>query len=62
MEHDKEKNHSEPIINPSMISPDMIAPGIDDDEELDRKATPEEIERGEYTKVIKLSNDEYRPS
>lgn len=35
-----------------------IAPGIDDDEELNEKATKEEIARGEYTKVVTLSFDE----
>ncbi len=39
-----------------------IAPGIDDDEELNEKATKEEIARGEYTKVVTLSFDEVDPS
>jgi hypothetical protein len=39
-----------------------IAPGIDDDEELNEKATNEEIARGEYTKVVTLSFDEVDPS
>lgn len=36
----------------------VLAPGMDDGQELERSATPEEIERGEYTKVVKLSYDE----
>jgi hypothetical protein len=39
-----------------------IAPGIDDQEELDQKATQQEIERGEYTSVTTLSLDEVDPS
>ncbi len=35
-----------------------IATGIDDDEELSRKATPEEIKRGDYTRVVSLRYDE----
>ncbi|WP_165786590.1 hypothetical protein [Heyndrickxia camelliae] len=35
-----------------------IAPGMDDAEELDREATNEEIENGEYTSVTTLSWDE----
>ncbi|WP_211062517.1 hypothetical protein [Heyndrickxia faecalis] len=36
--------------------------GLDDQEELDQKATPEEIAKGEYTKVVRLSLDEADPS
>lgn len=39
-----------------------IAPGIDDEEKLNEKATKEEIARGEYTKVVTLSFDEVDPS
>ncbi|GER68542.1 hypothetical protein BpJC7_16050 [Weizmannia acidilactici] len=39
-----------------------IATGIDDKEELDQKATPEEIAKGEYTRVTTLSLDETDPS
>ncbi|MFC0297205.1 hypothetical protein [Geobacillus jurassicus] len=39
-----------------------VAPGIDDDEELNEKATKEEIERGEYTRVVTLAWDEAEPS
>ncbi|MCL7749460.1 hypothetical protein [Halalkalibacter alkaliphilus] len=35
-----------------------IATGIDDDEELSEKATQEEIERGDSTRVVTLSWDE----
>ncbi|EPR26423.1 hypothetical protein I656_03946 [Geobacillus sp. WSUCF1] len=40
----------------------MVVPGIDDDEELNERATKEEIERGEYTKVVTLAWDESEPS
>lgn len=36
----------------------VLAPGLDDDQELERSATEEEVARGEYTKVVKLSYDE----
>ncbi|WP_200894729.1 hypothetical protein [Bacillus alveayuensis] len=39
-----------------------IAPGIDDDEELEQNATKEEIARGDYTEVTTLSYDEVDPS
>jgi hypothetical protein len=39
-----------------------LAPGIHTEEELDKDATPEEIAKGEYTKVITLSLDENDPS
>lgn len=39
-----------------------VAPGIDDDEVLNEKATEEEIERGDYTKVVTLAWDEVEPS
>jgi hypothetical protein len=39
-----------------------IAPGIDDSEELNQKATKEEIASGEYTRVVTLSLDEVEPS
>jgi hypothetical protein len=35
-----------------------IAPGIDDDE-LTRDATKQEVERGDYTNVTRLSFDEH---
>ncbi|WP_169917359.1 hypothetical protein [Alkalihalobacterium alkalinitrilicum] len=35
-----------------------IATGIDDDEELSREATKEDVEKGDYTKVVTLSWDE----
>ncbi|MFD3448759.1 hypothetical protein ACFDTO_29705 [Microbacteriaceae bacterium 4G12] len=35
-----------------------LAPGMDDGQELERSATKQEIERGEYTEVVKLSYDE----
>jgi len=39
-----------------------IAPGMDDQKELEQSANPEEIERGEYTSVTTLSFDEVDPS
>lgn len=39
-----------------------IAPGIDDDVELQEKATAEEIEKGNFTEVTTLSYDEVDPS
>jgi len=35
----------------------VIAPGIDNDEELEQKATKEEKEKGEYTEVTNLTLD-----
>lgn len=39
-----------------------IAPGMDDQEELEQNATEEEVEKGEYTSVTTLSYDEVDPS
>ncbi|MGJ7912733.1 hypothetical protein [Neobacillus sp. LXY-1] len=39
-----------------------IAPGMDDQEELEKSATEEEMESGEYTSVTTLSYDEVDPS
>ncbi|MCU9614725.1 hypothetical protein OEV98_14370 [Caldibacillus lycopersici] len=39
-----------------------IAPGIDNDEELETKASQDEKQSGEYTEVTTLSLDEYDPS
>lgn len=39
-----------------------IAPGMNDQEELNLKATREEIEKGDYTEVTTLSYDEVDPS
>ncbi|MBO9130744.1 hypothetical protein [Bacillus sp. 165] len=39
-----------------------IAPGMSDQQELRQSATEEEVERGEYTKVVTLSYDEVDPS
>lgn len=41
---------------------DKIAPGMDDQEELNQSALESEIERGESTKVVRLSLDEVDPS
>jgi hypothetical protein len=48
----KKQNQNEPTI----------APGMDDQEELEQNATSEEIENGEYTNVTNLSYDENDPS
>jgi hypothetical protein len=39
-----------------------IAPGIDDQEELEKSATEKEVKKGEYTRVTTLSFDEVDPS
>ena len=39
-----------------------VAPGMDDREELERRASEEEIREGDYTKVTTLSWDEADPS
>lgn len=39
-----------------------VAPGIDDDEELNQQATPKEIKQKEATEVTTLSYDEVDPS
>lgn len=39
-----------------------LAPGMDDQDELEKSATNEEITRGEYTNVTTLSYDEVGPS
>ncbi|MBE4910019.1 hypothetical protein IMZ08_18435 [Bacillus luteolus] len=39
-----------------------VAPGIDDDEELERSASKQEKDKGEFTQVTKLSYDEVDPS
>lgn len=36
-----------------------IAPGIDNDEELEQKATKAEKEKGEYTEVTTLTLDDF---
>ncbi|WP_338472284.1 hypothetical protein R4Z10_05935 [Niallia sp. XMNu-256] len=39
-----------------------IATGLDDQEELEKNATNEEVRKGEYTQVYTLSYDEVDPS
>lgn len=39
-----------------------VAPGMDDSEELERKATRKEVEHGESTEVTTFSYDEVEPS
>jgi hypothetical protein len=39
-----------------------LAPGMNDQEELNQSATEKEVERGEYTSVTTLSYDEVDPS
>lgn len=48
----KEKDTQEPTI----------ATGIDDQEELQQKASEEEVRKGDYTRVTVLSYDEVDPS
>lgn len=49
---DKKEKYKEPTI----------ANGVDDQEELEQKATKEEVAKGDYTKVVTLSYDEVNPS
>ena len=49
-------NKKDDKITPSYAS------GMDDHDELDEKATKDEIKRGEYTEVTTLSYDEVDPS
>ncbi|AKP48623.1 hypothetical protein [Bacillus smithii] len=46
------------MLNKKKEQQPSLAPGIDDEEELDQRATEEEIERGEFTEVTHLSYDE----
>ncbi|WP_195891880.1 hypothetical protein [Neobacillus dielmonensis] len=39
-----------------------VAPGIDDQEELEQSASQQEIDSGEYTSVTTISYDEVDPS
>jgi hypothetical protein len=39
-----------------------LAPGMDDQEELEQNATSDEVKTGEYTSVTTLSYDEVDPS
>ncbi|MGZ4161595.1 MAG: hypothetical protein ACXVNF_12490 [Neobacillus sp.] len=48
------------IVNKQMKP--TLAPGMDDQEELNQSATEKEVERGEYTSVTTLSYDEVDPS
>ncbi len=41
---------------------EMVAPGIDDAEELNKNAEKEEVIKGDYTEVTTLSYDEVNPS
>lgn len=46
----------------SQIEDSVVAPGVDPEDALDKKATQSEIESGESTTVTKLTYDEYDPS
>lgn len=48
--------------NTKLISEATVAPGIDDEQGLEIKATPEDVKKGNTTKVTILSYDEYDPS
>ena len=39
-----------------------IPPGIDPEDSLGADATASEVEKGDYTKVIRLKYDDYEPS
>jgi hypothetical protein len=52
MKDKKTKNNTEPTI----------APGMNDNEKLEQKASEDEVQRGEYTSVTTLSYDEVDPS
>lgn len=39
-----------------------IAPGMNDQDELEQNATRDEVQKGKFTPVIKLSYDEVDPS
>lgn len=39
-----------------------LAPGIDEEEELNQEATEEDIEEGDYTQVTRVILDENDPS
>jgi hypothetical protein len=45
-----------------MESKPTIAPGMDDQDELEQSATDKEVEKGEFTNVTTLSLDEVDPS
>jgi hypothetical protein len=47
--------------NEKKIKP-TLAPGMDDQEELNQSATNEEVKEGEYTSVTTMSFDEVDPS
>ncbi|MFD2759615.1 hypothetical protein [Lentibacillus juripiscarius] len=51
---DKKKN--------KRINSDVVAPGIDPDDSYGKHASKAEIEKGESTKVTRLTYDEYDPS
>jgi len=54
MEQKKRSNNMEEISR--------IAPGIDDDEELNMEASTQEIQQGDSTRVFTFSYDEVDPS
>ncbi|WP_158555916.1 hypothetical protein [Peribacillus glennii] len=48
--------------NPNRETERIVAPGFHYDDEINKSATPGEIEKGEYTHVTRLSLDEVDPS
>lgn len=50
------------MSKPSNQEEPTYAPGMEDDKLLEKKATPEEIAKGDYTTVTKLTYDEVEPS
>ncbi|WP_198029764.1 hypothetical protein [Bacillus sp. J33] len=50
------------MMKKDTINEPTIAPGMDDEEELNQRASEDEIKKGEYTPVTRLSLDEVDPS
>ncbi len=50
------------MIRKDEVDKPTIAPGMDDQEELEQNATQEEMNKGEYTEVTTLSYDEVEQS
>jgi hypothetical protein len=48
--------------NSENMNEPIIAPGLDDQDELEQEATQSEIEKGEFTPVYTVSYDEVDPS
>lgn len=44
---------------PNEMTEATVAPGIDNDEELEQHATKEEVEQGDFTEVTTLTLDDF---